>query len=53
MELVEVTMEQGVEAIDKLNSRLRKCLNFTTPYEVFEKLTGVDGRKIMVYALIT
>jgi transposase, IS30 family len=53
MELVDITMKQVVEAIDKLNSRPRKCLNFKTPYEVFEKLTGVDVRKIMGYALIT
>ncbi len=33
--------------------RPKKCLNFQTPYEVFEKLTGVDVRKIMGYALIT
>jgi len=53
MELVDVTVEQVIEAIDKLNSRPRKCLNFKTPYEVFEKLTGVDVRKLMGYALIT
>lgn len=53
MELVDVTMKQVIEAIDKLNSRPRKCLNFKTPYEVFEKLTGVNVRKIMGYALIT
>ena len=39
MELVDITMKQVVEAIDKLNSRPRKCLNFKTPNEVFEKLT--------------
>jgi IS30 family transposase len=53
MELVDITMKQVVEAIDKLNSRPRKCLKFKTPYEVFEKLTGVNVRKLMGYALIT
>ena len=53
MELTDITMKQVVEAVDKLNSRPRKCLNFKTPYEVFEKYTGVDVRKLMGYALIT
>jgi transposase, IS30 family len=53
MELLDVTAQQVLSAVDKLNNRPRKCLNFQTPYEVFEKLTGVDVRKIMGYALIT
>lgn len=53
IELVNITVQQVAGAVDKLNSRPRKCLNFKTPYEVFEKLTGVDVRKIMGYALIT
>jgi len=53
MELVNVTMEQVLEAVDKLNNRPRKCLDFKTPYEAFEKLTGVDVRKLIGYALIT
>ncbi|MCI5223792.1 MAG: IS30 family transposase [Candidatus Electrothrix sp. AR4] len=53
MELLNITVQQVVNAVDRLNSRPRKCLNFRTPYEVFEKLTGVDVRKIMGYALIT
>lgn len=53
MELLDITAQQVVRAVDKLNSRPRKCLNFQTPYEVFEKLTGIDVRKIMGYALIT
>ena len=52
MELLDVTAQQVLRAVDKLNNRPRKCLNFQTPYEVFEKLTGVDVRKIMGYALI-
>jgi IS30 family transposase len=53
MELIDVTMTQVVKAVDKLNNRPRKCLKFETPYEVFKKLTGVDVRKLMGYALIT
>ena len=53
MELLDVTVQKVLSAVDKLNNRPRKCLNFQTPYEVFEKLTGVDVRKIMGYALIT
>ena len=52
-ELTDVTMRQVVGAVDRLNSRPRKSLKFKTPYEVFEKLTGLDVRKIMGYALIT
>lgn len=53
MELVNVAMKQVFEAVDKLNSRPRKCLGFKTPYEVFEQLTGVDIKNLMGYALIT
>ena len=52
-ELPDITVRQVLNAVDRLNSRPRKCLKFQTPYEVFEKLTGVDVRKIMGYALIT
>ncbi len=52
-ELAGVTVRQVVSAVDKLNSRPRKCLKFQTPYEVFEKLTGMDVREIIGYALIT
>ncbi|MEN8130142.1 MAG: IS30 family transposase [Pseudomonadota bacterium] len=53
MELVEVSMKQVFEAVDKLNSRPRKCLGFKTPYEAFEELTGVNIKNLMGYALIT
>ncbi len=53
MELVDISVKQVIEAVDRLNSRPRKCLKFKTPYEVFEKLTGVNVRKLMGYALIT
>ena len=42
MELTDVTAVQVVEAVHKLNSRPRKCLEFKTPYEFFKELTGVD-----------
>ena len=41
-ELIGITVKQVVEAIDKLNSKPRKCLNSKIPYEVFEQRTGVD-----------
>jgi IS30 family transposase len=52
-ELVNVAMKQVFEAVDKLNSRPRKCLGFKTPYEAFEVLTGVSIKNLMGYALIT
>lgn len=53
MELAEVKMKQVIKAVDKLNSRPRKCLQFRTPYEAFKDDTGIDVRKLMGYALIT
>ncbi len=53
MELVDVSMKQVFEAVDKLNSRPRKCLGYKTPYEAFEEFTGVDIKSLMGYALIT
>jgi IS30 family transposase len=53
MELTDVTMIQVFKAVDKLNSRPRKCLGYKTPYEVFKKLTGIDVRKLLGYAFIT
>jgi len=44
MELIDIAVEEVLRAVDKLNSRPRKCLGFKTPYEVFSKLTGLDGR---------
>jgi len=46
MELIDIAVEKVFEAIDKLNSRPRKCLGFKTPYEVFSELTGLDGRML-------
>ena len=53
MELTDVTIKQVFDAVDKLNSRPRKCLKFKTPYEVFKELSGVDVRYLMGYALMT
>jgi hypothetical protein len=40
-------------AVDKLNNRPKKCLNYKTPYEAFEELTGVDIKNLLGYALMT
>lgn len=53
MELIDVTGEEVFKAVDRLNSRPRKCLGFKTPYEAFEKATGIDVRNLLGYALIT
>ncbi|SFI33930.1 IS30 family transposase [Nitrosomonas sp. Nm34] len=53
MGLLDVTAQQMLEAVHKLNSRPRKCLGFRTPYEVFRELSGTDAEKLMGYALIT
>jgi IS30 family transposase len=34
-----------LDAVHKLNSRPRKCLGYKTPYEIFEKLTGINMNK--------
>ncbi len=46
MELIDVTTKQVFDAVHKLNSRPRKCLGFKTPYEVFEKLTGIKEKNV-------
>jgi len=47
-------MNQVVAAIDKLNSKPRKYLDYKTPYETFLASTGINVRKILMgYALIT
>jgi IS30 family transposase len=53
MELIDITVKQVFNAVDKLNSRPRKCLNYKTPYEVFEELTGINMKQSEVYALMT
>jgi len=51
--LLEVTQQQVLQAVHKLNSRPRKGLGFKTPYEVFRQFAGVDAEKISAYALIS
>ena len=53
MELVDVTAEQVLEAIHKLNTRPRKCLGFKTPVEVFLELTDIKIHDLSGYALMT
>jgi len=53
MELIDVTIKQVLEAVHKLNSRPRKCLEFKTPYEAFEELTSINEKTLTGYALMT
>lgn len=53
MGLLDVTAQQVLEAVHKLNNRPRKCLGFKTPYEMFRELSGMDAEKLVGYALIT
>ena len=53
MELNKVSEHEVIIAVDKLNSRPRKCLGYKTPYEAFKESTGIDARKVMGYALMT
>lgn len=52
MELVDVKLKEVLRAVDKLNSRPRKCLGYKTPYEVFWEHTGIDANMLLGYALI-
>ena len=53
MELIDVENGTVIDAVHKLNDRPRKCLNFKTPYEVFEELTGINVKQSWGYALLT
>ena len=53
MELIDLTRQQVMEAVDRLNNRPRKCLGYRTPYEAFQHMTGVDLRTLSPYALTT
>ncbi|WP_067583357.1 IS30 family transposase [Endozoicomonas ascidiicola] len=53
MELNNVTEKEVIIAVDKLNNRPRKCLDYKTPYEAFKEFTGIDVRKVMGYVFIT
>jgi IS30 family transposase len=37
-----IARKDVIDAIYKLNSRPRKCLDYATPYKAFMKLTGID-----------
>ena len=43
MSFVDIARKDVIEAVHKLNSRPRKCLNYATPYEGFRELTGIDA----------
>jgi len=53
MKLNNLSAEQVITAVDKLNNRPRKCLKYKTPYEMFYLLTGVNIENIISCALIT
>jgi IS30 family transposase len=53
MELDNVTEKEVYYAVDKLNSRPRKILNYLTPYEAFEKFTGINIKKLPGCAFMT
>lgn len=51
MQLINIAISDVKIAVDKLNSRPRKCLGFKTPYQVFLEMTGVDVRQLDVVRL--
>ena len=51
MKLINVAINDVKTAVDKLNSRPRKCLEFKTPYQVFFERTGIDARQLEVVHL--
>ena len=53
MELLDVTIKDFFRAVEKLNSRPKKCLGYKTPYEAFEELIRVDIKNLLGYALMT
>jgi len=53
MKLNNVSWAQVLVAVDNLNSRPRKCLNYKTPYEAFMDLTGINVKDILGCALMT
>jgi len=53
MGLLDVTTQEVVKAVHKLNDRPRKGLGFKTPYEVFEENTGIHMKSVFEIALMT
>ncbi|MDX8382907.1 MAG: IS30 family transposase, partial [Ghiorsea sp.] len=53
MSLLDVTVKEVLEAVHRLNDRPKKCLDFKTPYEVFEENTGIRMKSIFEIALMT
>ena len=51
MSLVNVACNEVKIAVNKLNSRPRKCLGFKAPYQVFFERTGIDARQLGVVRL--
>ncbi len=49
--LVNIAYNEVKIAVNKLNSRPRKCLGFKTPYQVFFERTGIDARQLGVVHL--
>ena len=43
MELVDITREELIDTVHRLNSRPRKCLGYATPHEAFMELTGLNA----------
>lgn len=51
MKLLYIAIESVTIAIDKLNSRPRKCLGYKTPYKTFFEKTVIDVRVIHILRL--
>jgi len=43
MAFTNIARKEVIDAVHKLNSRPRKCLDYATPYEAFMELTGLDA----------
>ena len=52
MEPDNATHSEVLQAVDRLNSRPGKCLDFKTPYEAFKQHTGINVRNLMGYAVM-
>lgn len=51
MRLIDIAVQTVMIAVDKLNSRPRKCLGYRTPYEAFLEATGIDARAFVILRL--